>query len=114
MGKRISTVVVALALATGVVACGDDEETTATDTATDTTLTVAPPETTATAPSSENPSGETADLPLCAEVDVRPCRTAGGAVLEEGGANAGEIGDLPLCSQSPPPCRTASGELVEP
>ena len=35
-------------------------------------------------------------------------------MLEEGGANAGEIADLPLCSEAPPPCRTADGELVEP
>lgn len=92
-----------------VAGCGDDEDTTVTESETVT----APAETT-TGPSSENPSGETADLPLCSEVDVRPCRTEGGAVLEEGGANAGEISDLPLCSQGPPPCRTASGELVEP
>ena len=112
IGRRISIVVVALALAAGFAACGDDDETTVTETTTEAETTA--PAATTTAPSAENPSGETADLPLCSEVDVRPCRTAGGAVLEEGGANAGEIADLPLCSEGPPPCRTPDGGLVEP
>ena len=45
---------------------------------------------------------------------MRPCRTEDGAVLEEGGGNAGEVSDLPLCSEAEPPCRNPDGSFVEP
>jgi hypothetical protein len=110
--RRVASILLLVLAAGALAACGDDNDDATT--APGSIVTQTEPTETSTAPSSENPSGETADLPLCSEVEVRPCRTASGAVLEEGGANAGEIADLPLCSEAPPPCRTPDGELVEP
>jgi hypothetical protein len=35
-------------------------------------------------------------------------------VLEEGGESAGEVSDLPPCSEAAPPCRNPDGSFVEP
>jgi hypothetical protein len=131
--RRAGSVISLIVFAGALVACGDDDDEeaatapdvpvvtqtdplpTATTPTTPTTET-APGGGTKTAPSSESPSGEAADLPLCSEVKVRPCRTKKGSVLDKGGADAGEISDLPLCSEvsGPQPCRTPDGQVVEP
>ena len=103
-------------LALGLAACGDDdnESDESTSTAAPTVSTAEEPATT-TDTVEAGTEGEVADLPLCDETgSVRPCRTESGAVLEEGGENAGEVGDLPPCSKSPPPCRNPDGSFAEP
>jgi len=71
----------------------------------------------ATAPPSDDGSGEASDLPPCSE-GVLPCVNPDGSVTEQpdgGGVDgSGEAADLPLCSDSPPPCRTPDGAIVEP
>jgi hypothetical protein len=107
--------IAAAATALGLGACADENDDEP-DTQTDTAPVVTAEETEATTDTQEaGTEGEVADLPLCDDTGtVRPCRTEGGAVLEEGGANAGEVSDLPLCSEAAPPCRNPDGSFVEP
>jgi hypothetical protein len=112
--KRAIPFALAALIALVVAGCGDEGEKTVTETTTTDSATIEDT-TTATETGSTDSSGETADLPPCDDTgSVRPCRTQSGAVLEEGGSNAGEVGDLPLCSEAAPPCRNQDGTFVEP
>jgi hypothetical protein len=91
MRRFLPLILIALAAAMPL-GCGGDDETTVTDTVTTT------PSVTTEDTGTEPTSTETS--------------TTGGKIGP--GETGGEIADLPLCSQGPPPCRNADGSVIEP
>ena len=87
--RRLGSLILIAFAAALPLGCGDSDETTVTDTVTTTPSVTAPD----TVPSST--STETTGR-------IGP------------GVTGGEIADLPLCSQGPPPCRNADGSVAKP